>query len=228
MWEGSVGSESLIRLNEARIVCFGATLLFGMKSQLRPAILSVLLLTLLTGVAFPLLLFALGAPLFPRQARGSLVASGETLIGSRLIGQQFTRPEYFQGRPSSAGEGYDGTSSGGTNLGPNNPRLAAGAADFAGIRQLAEAYRKREGLAPDVPIPIDAVTRSGSGLDPHITPANAVLQIPRVARARGVSEAVVQRLVEDHIEGRQFGIFGNPRVSVLELNLALDSLDPPR
>lgn len=191
-------------------------------SQLRPAILSVLVLTALTGCVFPLLLFAIGRPLFPRQADGSLLTRGGVVVGSGLIGQQFTRPEYFQSRPSAAGNGYDGTSSGGTNLGPNNPKLKNGAADFAGIRQLAEEYRKRNGLAAEDPIPIDVVTRSGSGLDPDITPENAALQVPRVARARGVSEEAVRLLVAKHTQGPQFGILGNPRVSVLELNLALD------
>jgi len=144
------------------------------------------------------------------------------VIGSELIGQEFSRPEYFQSRPSAAGSGYDGTSSGGTNLGPNNPRLKNGAADFAGIAQLAEEYRKRNGLVPDTPIPIDAVTRSASGLDPDITPANAALQIPRVARARGVSEEAVRRLVANHTKGPQLGFLGNARVTVLELNRALD------
>lgn len=193
-----------------------------LSEQLRPAILSVLVLTLLTGCVFPLLLFAIARPLLPRQAGGTLVTRGAAVIGSELIGQEFTRPEYFQSRPSAAGSGYDGTSSGGTNLGPNNPKLMNGAADFAGIRQLAEEYRKRNGLASDAPIPIDAVTRSGSGLDPDITPANAELQISRVARARGLSEQAVRRLVANHTKGPQFGFLGNPRVSVLELNLALD------
>jgi len=193
-----------------------------LRDQLRPAILSMLVLTVLTGTIFPLLLFAIGRPLFPRQASGSLVTRGGAVIGSELIGQQFNRPEYFQARPSAAGSGYDGTSSGGTNLGPNNPKLKNGAADFAGIRQLAEEYRKRNGLVPDAPIPIDAVTRSASGLDPHISPANAALQISRVARTRGVSEEIVRRLVADHTQGPQFGFLGNPRVSVLDLNLALD------
>jgi potassium-transporting ATPase KdpC subunit len=195
-----------------------------LSEQLRPAVLSALVLTLLTGCVFPFLLFAIARPLFPRQADGSLVTRGGAVIGSRLIGQEFKRPEYFQSRPSAAGSGYDGTSSGGTNLGPNNPRLKNGTAGFAGIRQLAEEYRQRNGLARDVSIPIDAVTRSGSGLDPDITPANAALQIPRVARARGLSEEAVRRLVADHIEGRQLGLLGNPRVPVLELNLALDEL----
>jgi len=184
--------------------------------------LSVLVLTLLTGCGFPLLLAAIVRPLFPRQASGSLVTRGGVVIGSELIGQEFSRPEYFQSRPSAAGNGYDGTSSGGTNLGPNNPKLKNGAADFAGIQQLAEEYRTRNGLAPDTPIPIDGVTRSASGLDPDITPANAALQIPRVARARGVSEEAVRRLVAKHTKGPQLGFLGNARVPVLELNLALD------
>jgi potassium-transporting ATPase KdpC subunit len=193
-----------------------------LKEQLRPAILSVLVLTLLTGCVFPLLLTAIGRPMFPRQASGSLITRGGVVIGSELIGQEFSRPEYFQSRPSAAGSGYDGTSSGGTNLGPNNPKLKNGAAGFAGIRQLAEDYRKRNGLAPDAPIPIDAVTRSASGLDPDITPTNAALQIRRVARAREVNEETVRRLVADHTRGPQFGFLGNARVPVLELNLALD------
>jgi K+-transporting ATPase ATPase C chain len=196
-------------------------------AQIRPAVLSVLVLTLLTGCAFPLLLFAIGRPLFSRQAGGTLIVRGGAVVGSALIGQQFTRPEYFQSRPSAAGRGYDGTSSGGTNLGPNNPKLKNGATDFAGIRQLAQEYRTRNGLAPDAPIPIDAVTRSASGLDPHISPANASLQVARVARARGLSEDVVRRLLQSHTEGPQFGFLGNRRVSVLELNLALDqALEP--
>jgi K+-transporting ATPase ATPase C chain len=194
--------------------------------QIRPAILSVLVLTLLTGCGFPLLLAAIGRPLFPRQASGSLLTRRGVVIGSELIGQEFSRPEYFQSRPSAAGNGYDGTASGGTNLGPNNPRLKNGAADFAGIRQLAEEYRKRNGLAPDTPVPIDAVTRSASGLDPDISPDNAALQIPRVARARGLSEEAVRRLVANHTRGPQLGFLGDARVPVLELNLALDQLTP--
>jgi len=193
-----------------------------LSEQVRPEILSVLVLTLLTGCLFPLLLAAIGRPLFPRQVGGSLITRGGVVIGSELIGQEFSRAEYFQSRPSAAGNGYDGTSSGGTNLGPNNPKLKNGAADFAGIPQLAEEYRRRNGLAPDAPIPIDAVTRSASGLDPDITPANAALQIPRVAHARGVSEEAVRRLVANHTKGPQLGFLGNARVPVLELNLVLD------
>jgi len=198
------------------------------REQIRPAILSVLILTVLTGCLFPLLLFAIGRPLFPRQASGSLIERGGSVVGSTLIGQEFTRPEYFQSRPSAAGSGYDGTSSGGTNLGPNNPKLKDGAADFAGIRQLAREYRARNGLAPDAPVPIDAVTRSASGLDPHISPENAALQAARVARARGVGEAAVRRLVERFTEGREFGFLGYRRVPVLPLNLALDEAFPLR
>jgi potassium-transporting ATPase KdpC subunit len=193
--------------------------------QIRPAILSVLVLTALTGCVFPLLLLAIARPLFPRQSGGSLARRAGVVSGSQLIGQEFTRPEYCQSRPSAAGSGYDGTASGGTNLGANNPKLVNGASEFAGIRQLAEAYRRRNGLASDVIIPIDAVTRSASGLDPHISLANALLQVPRVARARGLSENVVRRLVTDHLEGRQFGFLGNPHVSVLELNVALDQME---
>jgi potassium-transporting ATPase KdpC subunit len=188
--------------------------------QLRPAVLSAVVLTLVTGGAFPLLLFAISRPLLPRQSNGSLLEQGDQVVGSALIGQEFTRSEYFQSRPSAAGSGYDGASSGGTNLGPNNPKLTVN------IRQLAEQYRNRNGLAPDTLVPIDAVTRSASGLDPHITPANAELQIPRIARARGLSEDVLRCLVRERTEARQFGFVGNPRVSVLELNLALDRIAP--
>jgi len=184
----------------------------------------VLVLFLTTGVIFPAVLFALGRTLFPHQANGSLITRGGTAIGSTLIGQPFTRPEYFHGRPSAAGRGYDAAASSGTNLGPNNPKLIDGAGDFPGIRQLAEQYRRENGIAPDTPIPIDAVTRSASGLDPQISPANAELQSARVARARGLSDSVVRSLVEDHTVRRQFGILGDPQVSVLELNLALDRL----
>jgi potassium-transporting ATPase KdpC subunit len=198
-----------------------------LAEQFRSTILSVLVLALLSGCAFPLLLFAIARPLFPRQTSGSLVTRQGIVVGSKLIGQNFMRPEYFQGRPSGAGRGYDATSSGGTNLGPNNSRLINGAPDFIGIRQLAEDYRKRNGLAPGTPIPIDAITRSASGLDPHISPSNAALQVPRVARARGLSEATVRRLVADYTQGPQLDLLGNPRVSVLELNLALDQMSSP-
>jgi potassium-transporting ATPase KdpC subunit len=204
--------------------------------QLRPVLLSVPLLTLLTGVAFPLALAVLARPLFPRQAGGSLIVR-DGVVGSDLIGQDFTAPGYFHPRPSAAGRGYDASASGGTNLGTTNPKLRDGAKDdpatrdadesFAGVGELAEGYRTRNGLAPDATVPVDAVARSGSGLDPHISPANAALQVPRVARARRLSEAAVRLLVAEYSRGRQFGLLGEPRVAVLPLNLALDRAAPP-
>jgi K+-transporting ATPase ATPase C chain len=191
-----------------------------LHEQLRPALLGVFWLTVLTGCVFPLVLFAFGHLLFPGQAAGSLLTRDGVVVGSELIGQNFTRPEYFQPRPSAAGAGYDGTASGGTNFGPANPKL------IEDVRRLAEEYRKINGMPPDSVVPIDAVTRSGSGLDPHISPANAALQVPRVARARGLSQDAVRRLVADHTQGRQLGFLGDPRVSVLDLNLALDRIAP--
>jgi K+-transporting ATPase ATPase C chain len=206
------------------------------RHQLRPALLSVLSLTLLTGALFPLILFLLARPLFPAQTRGSLVTRDGVVIGSELIGQNFNSPAYFHPRPSAAGARYDAASSGGTNLGPANPKLKDGAADdpktpnvdesFAGIRQLTEEYRKENGLAPEVVLPIDAVTRSGSGLDPHISPANATLQLARVADARGLSLDVVRSLVARNTRRRQLGFLGEPRVAVLPLNLELDRTAP--
>jgi len=177
-------------------------------------------LTLLTGCFFPLALFALGRLLCPSQAAGSLVTRDGVIIGSRLIGQDFSRPEYFHSRPSAAGAGYDGTSSGGTNFGPTNRRF------IEDVRKMAAEYRKCNGLSSDATIPIDAVTRSGSGLDPHISLQNAALQVPRVTRARRLSEEVGWRLLADHTQGRQLGFMGSPRVSVLDLNLALDQVAP--
>ena len=191
-----------------------------LRDHLRTAFVSVISLTLLTGCIFPLVLFALGRWLYPTQAAGSLLTRNGAVVGSQLIGQGFTQPEYFHPRPSAAGTGYDGTSSGGTNFGPSNRKL------IEGVRQSAEAYRKSNGLPPDAIVPIDAATGSGSGLDPHISPTNAELQIAPVARARGLDDASVRRLVADHTEGPQWGFLGSPRVSVLELNLALDQAFP--
>lgn len=189
-----------------------------MGQHLRPAILGVLLLTFFTGCIFPLGLYALGRLFFHDAADGSLVTRDGVVVGSRLIGQEFSRPEYFHPRPSAAGSGYDGTASGGTNFGPSNPKL------IEDIHRLADEYRKTNELAPDTTIPIDAVTRSGSGLDPDISPANAALQVSRVARARRLTEDNVRRLLAAHTEGPQLGFLGNPRVSVLDLNLALDQM----
>ena len=191
-----------------------------LREHVRMAVVSVIALTLLTGCIFPLVLFAVGRLLYPAQAAGSLVTRNGVVIGSQLIGQDFTRPEYFHPRPSAAGTGYDGTSSGGTNLGPSNRKL------IESVRKLAEDYRRSNGLPPDATVPIDAVTSSGSGLDPHISPQNAALQVPRVARARGLSEDVIRRLLAENTQGPQLRFMGNPRVSVLDLNLALDQNAP--
>jgi K+-transporting ATPase ATPase C chain len=190
-----------------------------LKHQLRPAIVLTLLLCAITGLVYPGLVTGLAQLLFPHRANGSLVrgANGQ-MIGSELIGQSFSRAEYFHSRPSAAGAGYDDTLSGGTNKGPTDAKLAdtliAGAVDSA-VR-LDRAVKGR--------VPSDLVTSSGSGLDPHISPASAMLQVARVARARHADSATVRALVERHIEGRQLGFFGEPRVNVLHLNLALDSL----
>jgi K+-transporting ATPase ATPase A chain len=202
------------------------------REILLPGLLAVAVLTLLTGVAFPLVLALLARLLFPHQADGSLIERDGVVVGSELIGQDFRQPGYFHPRPSAAGTGYDGTASGGTNLGPGDPKLLEGAADdpatpnidesFAGIRQLADAYRRINGISADTAVPIDAVTRSGSGLDPHISPFNAELQVQRVARERKFDEGQLRALVAEHTRGRQLGVLGEPRVAVLPLNLALD------
>ena len=190
--------------------------------------LSVILLGFVTGVVFPLVLSAIGSVVFPYQAAGSLIVIRGTVVGSALIGQDFTGPGWFQPRPSAAGDGYDATASGATNLAPTNPKLKEGAPGFQGIRALAAEYRRRNGLLPDTPIPVDAVTRSGSGLDPDISPANAFLQVARIARARGLEQSALRRLVAEHVVQPQLGFLGEPRVSVLELNMALDRLQAAR
>jgi K+-transporting ATPase ATPase C chain len=189
--------------------------------QIGPLLLSVPLLTLLTGMLFPLLLLIASQVLFPYCANGSLLRRPESgLVGSEWIGQKFVGPGYFHCRPSAAG--YDGLTSGGTNLATTNPKLRAD------IRQRAEVYRLGNGLSRETLIPVDAVTCSGSGLDPHISPENAALQIGRVARQRHLSEQAVRRLVAEHTHGPQLGFLGAPRVAVLPLNLALDHTAPLR
>jgi K+-transporting ATPase ATPase C chain len=186
-----------------------------MLSQLKTALRMTLILTVLTGFLYPGIVTALASLFFPRQADGSLVAIDGIVVGSELIGQKFTRPEYFQGRPSAAGDGYDGLSSGGSNLGPTSQKLAD--------RVQADLERfRRENPAFQGPVPADLVTASASGLDPHISPASAYAQVERVAKARGVPASRIQQLVEAHIEARQLGFLGEPRVNVLKLNLALD------
>ena len=197
-----------------------ASLALQLAAQLRPALLGLILLTLVTGAAYPAVMLGIGRLLFADQADGSLVARGGVVVGSKLIGQAFSRPEYFQPRPSAAGNGYDATQSSGTNLAPSNPRL------IVQVRQAAAAYRKLNGLAADAPAPVDAVTSSGSGLDPDISPENAAMQVGRVAKARGVGEVVVRQLVLENTRGPDLGFVGAPRVSVLQLNLALDRSAP--
>ena len=189
-----------------------------LRKQIRPAIAMTLVMCVITGLVYPGVVTGLAQLLFPRQANGSLVTVNRRVVGSALIGQPFTKAYYFHPRPSAAGNGYDDTLSGGTNLGPTSAKLADTL--IAG----AVAVVVREDGAVTGRIPSDMVTSSASGVDPHISPANAFLQVARVARARGVDSARVRALVERHGEGRQFGFFGEPRVNVLLLNVALDSV----
>jgi K+-transporting ATPase ATPase C chain len=205
-----------------------------MLRQLRPAIVSVVTLTVLCGIVFPLAITGIAQLIFRHQANGSLLVRDGRVVGSHLIGQGVSGPGYFHPRPSAAGGGYDATASAGTNLGPTSEKLINGIhkrlpngeddpGNYSGIRDLAAAYRQENGLAAGTPLPADAVTRSGSGLDPDISPANAALQVARVAQARGLPAGLVRGMVLNHTEGRTLGLLGEPRVNVLELNLALDA-----
>lgn len=187
-----------------------------MQSVIRPAISLFILLTGLTGIAYPLLTTGLGQTLFPAQAQGSLLEVNGKVIGSRLIGQEFTEPRYFWGRLSATGPApYNAAASSGSNLGPLNPALKA--AVEARIAALRDADPDNQ-----APIPVDLVTASASGLDPHISPASAMYQAKRVAQARNMPPIQVEALIQQNTEGRQWGLFGEPRVNVLQLNLALD------
>jgi K+-transporting ATPase ATPase C chain len=208
-----------------------------MFRQLRPAIVSVLVITLLTGFMFPAVITVISKVLFAHQANGSLIEQNGKVIGSELIGQNFALPGYLHPRPSAAGNGYDATSSSGTNLGPTSDKLINGIhkklpngkddpSNFDGIKDLAAAYRKENGLADNASVPADAVTRSASGLDPEISPANADIQAPRVAKARGLTDDAVKRIIAENTAGRQLGFLGEPRVNVLLTNIALDKAAP--
>ena len=189
-----------------------------MKHQLRPALMMLLILTVLTGVMYPLAVTGLAQLLFPTQANGSLMTKDGKVIGSELIGQYFDEPKYFWGRPSATSPyPYNAAASSGSNLGPTNPVLIEAVKTRVGALRAADPGN-------EAPVPVDLVTASGSGLDPHISPAAALYQVHRVARVRGVQESQVKDFVALHTEGRQFGLLGEPRVNVLKLNLALDIL----
>lgn len=191
-----------------------------MIKLLRPAIVLLLLLTAITGLAYPFAVTGIAQLVFPRQANGSLIVRDGKPVGSAPIGQSFTDPKYFWGRPSATTpQPYNGAASGGSNLGPSNPALTAAVKHRIAVLRAADPGN-------GAPVPVDLVTTSASGLDPDISPAAALYQVNRVAHARGLPVAAVRTLVGRHIRGRQFGVLGEPRVNVLELNLALDQLAP--
>ena len=189
-----------------------------MKKNLLISIWMTLATTVLLGIVYPLAVTGLAQIFFPRQANGELIRADGKVIGSQLIGQPFTSPGYFYSRPSAAGPaGYDATQSGGSNLGPTNQAL---------IARVQASMKQMQADNPGVPVPVDLVTTSGSGLDPDISPAAADFQVPRVARERGMTQDDVRALVKKHTQGRQLGFLGEPRVNVLELNIELDSVHP--
>lgn len=181
------------------------------------AVLMTIVTTVLLGVIYPLAITAVAQVAFPDQANGQLIERNGKIVGSRIIGQGFSSAGYFRSRPSAAGTGYDAANSAGSNLGPTNKKLVDA------VKANVEAAQKEN---PNTPVPIDLVTMSASGLDPHMSPAGVDFQVPRVARERGISETDVRRLVAAHTEGRTLGFFGEPRVNVLALNLALDAQYP--
>ena len=188
-------------------------------AEIRSAVLVTLMLAVVCCGLYPLAVFGVSQFLYRDKANGSLIVDAKgTVLGSKLIGQPFSADKYFHPRPSAAGNGYDGTSSGGSNLGPTSKKLADS------IAQNVADYRKQNGLVADAPVPADAVTASGSGLDPHISPRNAELQAPRVARVRGLSAEKVQELIRENTDEPSLGFLGEPGVNVLRLNLALDQL----
>ncbi len=189
-----------------------------MKTLIRPAVTLFILLSVITGLIYPLLVTGIGQALFPQQAAGSLIERDGKLVGSRLIGQPFTDPKYFWGRPSATSPyPYNAAASGGSNLGPLNPALKEAVESRVKALRIADPGNA-------APVPVDLVTASASGLDPHISPAAAEYQVTRVAQARGLAPEIVRNLVNQQTEDRQWEVFGEPRVNVLELNLALDRL----
>jgi K+-transporting ATPase ATPase C chain len=190
-----------------------------MKENLKIAVLFTVVTTVLFGLLYPLAVTGLGQLFFPRQANGGLIVKSGQVVGSRLIGQPFSSDRYFHSRPSAAGNGYDPTSSSGSNLGPTNHQL---------LDRVKSDVEKLRTENPGTAIPVDLVTASGSGLDPDISPAAAEFQIPRVARARGMSSEQIRSLVAKRTQERQLGFLGEPRVNVLDLNLDLDSLQTAR
>jgi len=189
-----------------------------MRSQFRPAIVSIAIFTLLTGVLYPMVITGIAQVIFPRQANGSLIVQNGQVVGSELIGQPFDDPHYFWGRPSTTSPfPYNAAASAGSNLGPTNPAL---------IEEVKARIAALKAVDPtnNSPIPVDLITASGSGLDPNISIAAALYQVPRVAKARGLSEEVVRALVDRFTKGRQFSVLGEARVNVLELNMALDGI----
>jgi K+-transporting ATPase ATPase C chain len=191
--------------------------------EIRSAVMSTLVLAVVCSGLYPLIVFGISQAFFRDKANGSLIVGKDgTVRGSKLIGQNFASEKYFHSRPSAAGNGYDATSSGGSNFGPTSRKLNDA------IKDRIAAYRAENGLKETDPVPADAVTASGSGLDPHISVRNAELQLARVAKARGMSEDKLQDVVRQHTDGRDLGVFGEPGVNVLELNLALDSIGAQR
>ena len=189
----------------------------NMRRNLVVATLMTVVTTILLGLVYPLVVTGLAQVLFPEKANGQLIQVDGKAVGSRIIGQAFSSPGYFRGRPSAAGTGYDAANSSGTNLGPTNKKL------IDAVKAAVDAAKSEN---PGAPVPVDLVTSSASGLDPHVSPAAAAFQVPRVARERGMADADVQAVVALHTEGRSLGFFGEARVNVLELNLDLDRTHP--